>query len=229
MLRRLVDLLAEKSRDKNVRQACKAAGLAGRFLHRVHRLSVHFDGTEPRLDDTSSIPDLIAMTQSDPSLSAKIDVAARCMVASLFYFELDPDSPPQKRGGTYVLAGWVLCSVRSGDPALAALMNKLLSSRAEFLVDGRPIPSTAVCTPGSSRNVCIPVRAESSGFFTVSLKLGDAEACHISGSPFFVPKLIAAQRLDAPFGRPDHHRKRKALESGQGSASKRRRVEGWIA
>ena len=86
MLRRTCDLLLERTRDKPIRRACKTAALAGNVLHRIHRLSVDFDGAEPRLDDTSRIPELIRKAQTDPSLSPGIDAVARCMVASLFYF-----------------------------------------------------------------------------------------------------------------------------------------------
>tara|TARA_R110002003_G_scaffold3241_3_gene24948 strand:+ start:6705 stop:7199 length:495 start_codon:yes stop_codon:yes gene_type:complete len=92
MLCRIRDLLLEKTRDRAVQRACKSVALAGKVLHRIHRLSVDFDGPEPRLDDTSMIPELTLKSQTDPSLTATIDIVARRMVASLFYFELD-DGP----------------------------------------------------------------------------------------------------------------------------------------
>jgi hypothetical protein len=223
MLRRFSDLLLEKTRDKTVRRAYKTAGLAGKTLHRIHRLSVDFHGAEPRLDDTSSIPELISKVQTDPSLSPKIDAVARCMVASLFYFELD--SLPQQCDGKYVLTGHILCSVRHSDPALKALLSKLASGCSRFLVNNCPIPGSATDPSflGKDGNVRIRVNAETVDRLTISLELGDAEACNISGSPFSVPRLVTAQGLDAPFGRPDH-RKRKRSEDNERWTAKRQRV-----
>ncbi|KAF2994065.1 hypothetical protein E8E13_002393 [Curvularia kusanoi] len=54
--------------------------------------------------------------------------------------------------------------------------------------------------------------------------LADEEAgSDITGSPFSVRKLVAAQGLDAAFGRPDH-RKRKRAGEVEWSSNKRRRV-----
>lgn len=222
MLRRTCDLLLEKTRDKPIRRACKTAALAGNVLHRIHRLSVHFDGAEPRLDDTSRIPELIRKAQTDPSLSPEIDAVARRMVASLFYFELELGSLPQWCNGKYLLSGHIRCSIRRGDAALEALLSKLASSRGRFLVGDWAIPDTSYL--GKDGNFCIHVTVETKRRFAVTLKLGDEEAgSDISGSPFSVQQLVAAQGLDAPFGHPDH-RKRKREGEEVGLASKRRRT-----
>jgi hypothetical protein len=68
MLRRLGDLIMEKTRDKTVRRAYKMVGLAGKALHRIHRLSVDFHGAEPRLDATNSIPELISKVETPISV-----------------------------------------------------------------------------------------------------------------------------------------------------------------
>lgn len=226
MLRRTCDLLLERTRDKPIRRACKTAALAGNVLHRIHRLSVDFDGAEPRLDDTSRIPELIRKAQTDPSLSPGIDAVARCMVASLFYFELDPDSPPRWCNGKYLVNGRVRCSIRRGDAALEALLRELSSSRASFLVGNWAVPRSSYL--GKDGNFCIDITLEAKRRFAVTLKLGDEEEAgsNISGSPFSVPKLVAAQRLDAPFGHPDHRKRRRGGgEAGlAGMASKRRRT-----
>ena len=82
-LRRIRDLLLEKTRDRTVQRACKSVALAGKVLDRVYRLNVDFDGPEPRLDDTSMMPELTLKSQADPALAPKIDLVARRMVASL--------------------------------------------------------------------------------------------------------------------------------------------------
>lgn len=223
MLRRLGDLLLEKTRDKTVRRACQTAVLAGRTLHRIHRLNVDFCGTEPRLDDAASIPELVSKVEADASLSGQIDAVARCMVASLFYFELD--SLPQRRDGRYAITGHVLCSVRRSDPALRALVGKLARCRGRFLVNDCPILDARADSPllGKDGNVRIQVSTVTGDRLEISLELDDGEACSISGSPFSVPRLVAAQGLDAPFGRPDH-RKRKRLGGDGRPTTKRRRM-----
>lgn len=220
MLRRTCDLILEKTRDRTVRRACKTAALAGSVLHRIHRLSVDFDGAEPRLDDTSSIPELTLKAQADPALTPKIDLVARCMVASLFYFELD--ALPQWCNGRYVLSGYVGCSIRSGDAALGALLQKLSSSRARFLVGDWAISDASYL--GKDGNFCLRIDVETRDRFAITLQLADEEAgSNISGSPFSVQRLVAAQGLDAPFGRPDHLKRKRAGED-EGSANKRRRI-----
>jgi hypothetical protein len=76
-------------RHRGVRRACKSVALTGKVLDRAHRLSVDFDGPEPRLDDTGMIRELAQKSQTDPALTRTMDIVARRMVASLFYFELD--------------------------------------------------------------------------------------------------------------------------------------------
>jgi hypothetical protein len=138
MLRRFCDLLMEKSRDKPVRRACKTVALAGSVLRRIHRLNVSFPAGEPRLDDVSSIPELIRTAQHDPSLTSEIDVVARRMIASLFYFELT--LPPQWYDGKYVLSGRIRCSIPCGDVAFEALLSKVSSNGGRFFVNDWVIP-----------------------------------------------------------------------------------------
>ncbi|KAF2818135.1 FabD/lysophospholipase-like protein [Ophiobolus disseminans] len=220
MLCRIRDLLLEKTRDRAVQRACRSVALAGKVLHRIHRLSVGFDGSEPRLDDTSMIPELTLKSQADPALTLEIDVVARRMVASLFYFELD--GLPQWHNGRYLLRGHVRCSIHRGDVALAALLRKLVSSHGRFLVGDWAV-SDALCV-GTDGNFCLSLDVETKDKFTVTLQLADEEAgSNISGSPFSVRRLVAAQGLDATFGRSDH-RKRKRTGEEESSANKRRRM-----
>ncbi|KAF3028716.1 hypothetical protein E8E12_000182 [Didymella heteroderae] len=231
MLRRVLSLMEEKTREKNVRRACKSGGLAGNIVDRYHRLSVEYDGDEPRLDDVSSISEVILKAQADPSLSLKIKAVARCMLASLFYFTLDSDSLPQWRNGKYVLSGHIRCSIRRGcggpsrhgSDALDALLGKLSDDRGTFRVGDSAVPSNSYL--GEDGNFCIPITIETEGMFAITLKLGSKEepSSNISGSPFSVQKLVAAQGLDAPFGHSDH-RKRKRAGEAEGPAKKRRRT-----
>ena len=45
--------------------------------------------------------------------------------------------------------------------------------------------------------------------FTVTLEQDAPNACHVSGSPFSIKKLILQQGLIAIFGRADHRKKKK--------------------
>jgi hypothetical protein len=222
MFCRIRDLLLEKMRDRGVQRACKSVALAGKVLDRVHRLSVGFDGPEPRLDDTNMIRELTIKSQIDPALTSTINIIARRMVASLFYFELDGLRPPQWRNGGYLLRGYIFCSIRRGDAALAALLRKLCSSRGRFLV-GNWAVSDALCV-GTDGNFRLSLEVETKDKFAITLQLADEEVgSNISGSPFSVRKLVAAQGLDAAFGWPDH-RKRKRIGEDERSSTKRQRI-----
>ncbi|KAF2844459.1 FabD/lysophospholipase-like protein, partial [Plenodomus tracheiphilus IPT5] len=218
MFRRVMDLVSEKSREKTVKRVCRTANLAGRFLNRFHRLSVDFPATEPRLDDTKSIPGLISQVQADCSLTPKIDAVVRCLLASLFYFELDP--LPRKCDGKYLLTGQILCSIRCNDPAFPALLEKVTSRSSRFLVNNWPLSGTTFV--GKDGNFQVQVTAETQDSLTISLELDNAVPCNISGSPFCLQKLIAAQGLDAVFGRPDHRKRKRAAECK--TLTKRRRI-----
>lgn len=223
-LRRMYDLLVEKTRDRTVQRVCKDVAFAGKVLHRVHRLNVHFDGPEPRLDDTSKIPELILKSQADLALAPKIDLVARRMVASLFYFELD--ALPQWRNGKYSFRGYIRCAIRYGDDALVALLHKLCSSHGRFLVGDWVVSNASdVSCIGTDSNFCISLDVETKDKFAITLQLDDEEmGSDISGSPFSVRQLVAAQGLDAAFGCSDH-RKRKRAGEVEWASNKRRRTQ----
>ena len=109
MFPRTHDLILEKMCNKMVRQAYKTVRLAVQILNRIHHLSTDFDATEPRLNNTRSIPELKLKVKMDYSLSAQIDTIACCMIAFLFYFELD--SLPERYDGKYIVIGHILCSI----------------------------------------------------------------------------------------------------------------------
>jgi len=227
MIPRARDLVLEKTRDRTLRRAYKSAKLAFKFLHRIHRLSVEFDGTEPRLDDARRIPELISKVQNDNSLSGPIDRVIRCLVASVFYFELD--SLPEKHDGKYRISGHIMCSIRLKDPklesdAFPALLRKLCANSAEFLLDGYPVPGAPhdASSLDAGGNFRKRIEFNSEGKFTISLRQGSWEPCNISGSPFGVSNLVRAQDLDAYFGTPDHGKRKRIDEDG--SVRKRRRI-----
>ena len=117
-------------RDKKVRQAF--------YTHpRYHRLNIEFNGEEPRLDNTTSIPELKSKIQGDRSLSEIIDNIARCAIVSLFYFKLD--SIPGRNDGKHVGSGRILYSLRCHDPAFHKLLGQFSSISAQFCLNERPV------------------------------------------------------------------------------------------
>ncbi|KAI9855647.1 MAG: hypothetical protein M1813_009693 [Trichoglossum hirsutum] len=214
-LPRLCRMFWEKMRDKNVRQIF-------RTHPRYHRLDIEFDGAEPGLDDTRSIPELKLKAQADRSLSKIIDNIAHCVIASLFYFELD--SIPERCNGEYVGSGYILCFLRRSDLALEVLLNQLSSSSAGFYLNDYPIPGTVGDNSffGKDGSFRKPVKLNISEKFTLSLKQGDSEPYNISGSPFSIDRLVLAQGLNASFGRADHRKRR--LSDSDTRARKRRRI-----
>ena len=198
---RLCRLFWEKMRDKKIRQAYHSHP-------RYHRLNVKFDGEEPQLDDIMSIPGLKSEVQGNDSISDEIDHVARCMIASLFYFELD--SKPERNDGKYIGSGRILCSLRSHEPSFKELFDRLSSIPAQFYLDQHVIAAVedSPCFDKDG-NFRIQVELNTADRFAISLQERSSEPYNISGSPFSVRKLIQAQAFDASFGRPGH-KKRKA-------------------
>ncbi|KAI9767636.1 MAG: hypothetical protein M1840_005507 [Geoglossum simile] len=213
---RLCRMYWEKIRDRKVRQIFQTHP-------RYHRLDIEFDGPEPRLDDTNSMPDLKSKAQADRSLSKVIDNIARCVIASLFYFELD--SIPERSNGEYIGSGCILCSLQYNNPAFRVLLDRLSSNNARFYLNDCPIPGIVGDSSSFSRdgNFCKRLELKVINKFIISLKQDESEPCNISGSPFSIDKLALAQGLNASFGRADH-RKRKRLSDSDISVRKRRRV-----
>lgn len=161
-------------RDKSIRRAYKTVWLVAQILHKIHRLSVDFETSDPRLDDVNSIPKLVSKVEADQGLSAGINEVAYCMIASLFYFELD--SLPERQEGKYTIVGRILCSIRRNEPAFEALFSRLFSGSAKSLVNDWPILElihSSSCF-GKDGNFAMQIRVEVFDKFTVSLKLKES-------------------------------------------------------
>ena len=124
-LPRLIQLLWEKMRDKNVRNLFYACPW-------YHRLDIEFDDNEPSLDDIRSIPLLQSIAERDISKNNVIERIANKMVASLFYFELD--ALPERLNGRNICCGRLLCLISVTDSAFSLLMEKLSKSSATFKI-----------------------------------------------------------------------------------------------
>ena len=212
---RLCRLFWEKMRDRKVREAFQTHP-------RYHRLNVQFEGDEPRLDDIQSIPDIKSKVQDDQLVCKTIDNIARCMVASLFYFELD--SMPRRVEGKYVGTGHVLCSLTPSEPAFSVLFDRL-SASGQFWINGLPVAdiSDGSCFDNEG-NFRKQVEINTDDRLAVTLKQDSSEPCNISGSPFSVRKLILLQGLCAVFGSPDHRKRKRSGEDIFPNKKQRRRL-----
>ncbi|KAI9767708.1 MAG: hypothetical protein M1839_004369 [Geoglossum umbratile] len=213
---RLCRMYWEKIRDRKVRQIFQTHP-------RYHRLDIEFDGPEPRLDDTDSMPELKSKAGTDRSLSKVIDNIARCVIASLFYFELD--SVPERSNGEYIGTGCILCSLRYNNPAFRVLLDRLSSNNARFYLNDCLISGIVgdYSSFGRDGNFRKRLELKATNKFMISLKQDESEPCNISGSPFSIDRLVLAQGLNASFGRANH-RKRKRLSDSDVPARKKQRI-----
>lgn len=211
---RLCRMFWERMRDKHVKQIF-------RTHPRYHRLDTEFDGALPRLDNTKSIHELQLKAQEDRSITKVIDNIARCAIASLFYFKLDPI--PEVYNRNHIGTGSIFCSVRRSDPAFKLLLDQL--SNATFYLNNSPIPGEVGERSfiGKDGNFRKRVELSLGGKFTISLKQGDSEPCNISGSPYSIEKLVIAQDLNAHFGRADHGKRKRSADGGL-PTKKRQRI-----
>ena len=216
IVRKLGEAFWEKLQDKQIREAIQTRCVPQWY----HRLDTALDGFGPRLDDTASMPMLKEQAENDDSIAPQIERAACCLVASMFYFELD--SVPDRHEGRFVGTGRILCSLPVTDKDFPKTMEKLSAESAQFLLDGNPI--CKVDDPScfdKDGNLRKSIELNAFGTFAISLKTGQSEPWNISGSPFSVESLVKAQGLNMPFGRPDHL-KRKASGGFDLPSTKRR-------
>lgn len=196
---------------------------------RYFRFDIEFDGPEPALDDTTKMDELKAAARSAIYGSKDLDKLARCSVAELFVFELE--GKPTKENGEYTCVGHILCRLRANGTALGVLLDQLTKSSAKLCVQDQVYSLAGLAHDGSyldkAGNFRLRITFEIPDRRTpisIGLQEGSSsESCSISGSPFLINALIAAQQLDACFGRADHV-KRKRVDSTNVLSSKRRRL-----
>ncbi|OBT56258.1 hypothetical protein VE04_05114 [Pseudogymnoascus sp. 24MN13] len=193
------------------------------------RFNLEFRSQQPRLDDSSKIPEMKALAQGEVALQlSQLDQLAHCLIAELFVFELELESVPRKENGKYSCTGYILCCHRAGSPAFNALLRRLTGLSAAFLLRGHTLPGSvqdrsSLARDGNFRKrVCFDVTSKED---LVSLQLQErgSEPYHISGSPFSVNWLIEAQGLGRPFGRRDGV-KRKRKDTNDREVKKRQRL-----
>jgi hypothetical protein len=219
LFRSYMSLLRGRRPWEDFRRSIKKSSTTDRFF----RLDVTFEGPEPELDNVKIIPELKGMVRADKALSCAIDEISRCIVASLFYFELE--SIPEHKNGVFSGLGYLLCFCRKSDPALEALVEKLSRTSATFIVNGSRLPCdlrdpSFWDTDGNFRKRIAFTTSEE---ILISLKLEGYQEYSISGAPFTIDKLVSAQGLNAHFGTVDHKkRKGEWSDEGQGRRKKRR-------
>ncbi|KAH7065101.1 acyl transferase/acyl hydrolase/lysophospholipase [Macrophomina phaseolina] len=194
--------------------------------HRYHRLNLNLDGPEPDIDDVSSMKLLKSQAQNYLRSSPKLTLIRESVFASIFYFELE--DIPVYQSGAYLCVGHILCRLNLCKEGRKALYKELRQNSYYFLLDGHPIR----CMEATPRGV--PLYRKRIQFKTASIDQqvsitigGIAHPRYISGLPKSLRELIKQQKLDAPFGRVNHHtfgkrvpsvplkRKRSSLESGE--------------
>jgi hypothetical protein len=192
------------------------------------RFNVEFSSREPRLDDSSKIPEIKILARDAILHSKQLDRLAHCIIAELFVFELELESVPRKENGRYSCTGYILCCHRAGTPAFEGLLGRLTKSSAKFLLSGRTLPGSvrdrsSLARDGNFRKrVCFEVNNKQD-LVSLHLREGESELYNISGSPFSVDWLIDEQELGRPFGRADHV-KRKRKDHDEGLPRKRQRI-----
>jgi hypothetical protein len=190
------------------------------------RFDIEFDHPEPELDDTTRMQEVKELARSAICESNELDRLARCVVAELFLFELE--TVPVKERGRYVCRGYIICRLRAHSPPLQVLLEQLNNSSAIFIIQGHPLKDplddgSYADREGNFRKAVSFEVFDKHNAFAIQLKEGSSEPCSISGSPFSVESLVAAQNLESPFGTMDHTTKRKRADSQEFSPRKRPR------
>jgi hypothetical protein len=200
---RIRDLLWEKTRDRQVRQAFAQHAQYYRLDHEVEK--------DYALDNISDMVALQTAVEGDASLSESIGQVAERAVASLFYFELA--AMPMPWSGRFGV-GRILCSLPGTDPNFDIMLSWLSTRHVQFYLNSVPIPGTWRDREflDQDGNFCKFVPLEATDRINISVRVGgkSAPAWEISGSPFTVTDLIRAQGLNACFGN-ERHRKRRRL------------------
>jgi hypothetical protein len=185
-------------------------------------LDLSFQGPEPSLDDVSTIPFLENAARYDVNMNDSLLTVSRRLIASLFYFELD--YLPHIKRRTITCKGKILCFYRNEkDPS--RLVEKLAADGVRFTVNGCLLPGrvpTFLDLDSSHFQRCISVETEAD--ISITLRFRDGSESHISGSPFSVEAIAAAQGLSAYFGTPD--RRKRAATAENAPKAKRRKTGG---
>lgn len=117
---------------------------------------------------------------------------------------------PQPKGGKISGTGNILCRLRADNPVLISQLSKC---SARFLFKDSMLPGVIEDRSFVDRDGNFRKRVEFSVSdrqrkMSLSLKEGSCPPKNVSGSPFSVDSLVAAQGMDADFGRAYHKKRR---------------------
>lgn len=117
----------------------------------------------------------------------------------------------------YLSIGRILCRVRATHPALAALVRQLSQNSSQILIQGPMleghIGDASWLSPEGNFNKRVEIEVLNDKTPTsIQLQQGAAENLSVSGSPFTIDSLVAAQQLNACFG-TSYYEKRKRIDS----------------
>jgi hypothetical protein len=171
---------------------------AGEMDQWLRRFNLPLDRDPPDLADASAMDDLSdaawAHFKSDPSLHD----LAHAILASSFYFELQ--CMPMYEQGRYTCFGRILCRIPVTNPVFPALMQKLETQRAYFLIQQRKSRagwSSAISFDHIGNFSCpFSLRVQDlEDALDVRVQFSGRRSYHVSASPIPLTTLIGLQKL----------------------------------
>jgi hypothetical protein len=160
------------------------------------RFNLSLEAELPDLADAQAMDSLADAAMAHFISEPAIEDLALSVLASTFYFELR--CLPIYEKGYYACYGRILSRVPVAHPAFLALMKRLNSLQAEFVVQGRVVRDKKLTRERGgnfSKPVCVHVQ-ELEDQVDIRLRLSGKHHYHISASPFSVKSLIDLQKLE---------------------------------
>jgi hypothetical protein len=143
--------------------------------------------------------ELKAYARAAISESSELDRLARCIIAELFFFELDPNTFTNKRNenGQFSCTGYILCRLRTKTAAFEALLRQLTKTSAVFLLGARPLlgsieDHSSMDHDGNFKKRVSFEALNRNSLVSIHLREGSSQSCNISGSPFSIDGLVEA-------------------------------------
>lgn len=193
---------------------------------RYFRFDIEFDDEELDLNNTSKMQKLRAQAQIEFSKFSELNDLARCVMTSLFYFEL-------KSTSTYIDekisdVDNILCRLRANNLILEVLISQLSKCSTRFLFEDFMLSSVIENRSFVNWDENFRKRVKFSVSdrqrkMLLSLKKESCSSKNVSDSSFFVNSLIVTQDMNADFDRV-YHKKRRQLDDFDSSEDKRRRI-----
>lgn len=178
---------------------------------KFHRLNIVLEDRHLGIDEVSNMSKLRSLAQDHIDSASRFTTVRDSIYASMFYFELD--SLPDYTSSGIMCSGSIFCRLNLSQRGREELYLQLHNSSAFFLVNGRPyrcLDAIPRCLPPFKKSVEFLVQ-KPSDMIAIFIRNITSASRLISGQPKSLEEMIKVQRLDAPFGRPDHVQSEKAL------------------